>query len=202
MLVPMTKVRLLGARGDVERVVGELHRLGLVEIADARASLAVDGLAGDEDRSKRRTELRRLAAQTDGLLRLIAGAASLGDAGQEPPLGRPLDLGAIRGELEPMASGTEDQARRLSALRDERLALPGYLEPLRRLLPLVPELADLDDEELGALRLDTIALVLNTDDEQVVDTLAEELAEALGDRFELVWTRVGVGGVGCPAGCG
>ena len=27
---------------------------------------------------------------------------------------------------------------------------PGYLEPLRRLLPLVPELADLDDEELGA----------------------------------------------------
>ena len=89
MLVPMTKVRLLGARGDVERVVDELHQLGLVEIADARASLAVDGLGGDEDRSKRRKELRRLAAQTDGLLTLIAGAATFGDAGQRAS-GRPV----------------------------------------------------------------------------------------------------------------
>ncbi len=88
---------------------------------------------------------------------------------------------------------------RLSALRDEQLELPGFLEPLRRLLPLVPELADLDDEELGALRLDTVALVLNTEDEQLVLALREQLAEELGARFELVWTRVGAGGVGCLA---
>ena len=70
--------------------------------------------------------------------------------------------------------------RRLDALRDERLVLPGYLEPLRRLLPLVPELADLDDEDLRLLRLDTVALVLNTDDEPVVQTLREQLSEELG----------------------
>ena len=197
MIVPMTKVRLLGARRDVERVVDELQQLGLVEIADARASLAVDGLVGGEDRSKRRVELRRLAAQTDGLLRLIAGAATLGDAGQAQAVGGPLDLAAIGAELEPMASGAEDLARRLSALRDDRLGLPRYLEPLCRLVPLVPELANLDDDALRALRLDTIVLVLNTDDEQLIETLAEALAEELGDRFELVWTRVGAGGVGC-----
>jgi V/A-type H+/Na+-transporting ATPase subunit I len=196
MLVPMTKVRLLGARRDVERVVDELHELGLVEIADARASLAVDGLGGDEDRASRRETLRRIAARTDGLLTPVAEDARDG-ALQERQVGRPLDLVALEAELEPIASGAEASARRLSALRDEQLELPAYVEPLRRLLPLVPELADLDDEALRALRLDTIALVLNTDDEQLVDTLADALAEELGDRFELVWTRVGAGGIGC-----
>jgi V/A-type H+-transporting ATPase subunit I len=191
MLVPMTKVRLLGARREVERVVDELHELGMVEIADARASLAVDGLGNDEDRASRRDQLRRLAVRIDGLL------APRGRAVQEHQVGRPVDLAALEAELEPIASGVEASARRLSALRDEQLELPGFLEPLRRLLPLVPELADLDDNQLGVLRLDTVALVLNTDDEQLVDTLAEALAEELGDRFELVWTRVGAGGVGC-----
>ena len=71
MLVPMTKVRLLGARRDVQRVVDELHQLGLVEIADARASLAVGGLAGDEDRSKRREELRRVARRMNALEHVV-----------------------------------------------------------------------------------------------------------------------------------
>ena len=196
MLVPMTKVRLLGARREVERVVDELHQLGLVEIADARASLAGEELGGDEERARRRERLRRLAAQTDALLSLIAGDATRRDAAQDP-LGRPLDLVALEAEVKPILSGVEASGNRLSALRDERLELPRFLEPLRRLLPLVPELADLDDEELGALRLDTVALVLNTDDEQLVLALREQLAEELGTRFELVWTRVGAGGVGC-----
>ena len=197
MLVPMTKVRLLGARREVERVVDELHQLGLVEIADARASLAGEELGGDEERARRRERLRRLAAQTDGLLSLIAGDATRRDAAQDP-LGRPLDLVALEAEVKPILSGVEASGNRLSgALRDERLELPRFLEPLRRLLPLVPELADLDDEELGALGLDTVALVLNTDDEQLVLALREQLVEELGARFELVWTRVGAGGVGC-----
>jgi V/A-type H+-transporting ATPase subunit I len=195
MLVPMTRVRLVGRRGEVERVVGELHRLGLVEIADARAALAADGLGGDEHRSARRAELRRIAAQTDGLLALIpADAPAVGAA---LPVRLPLAVAALDAELESVSAPAAALGHRLAALREERLVLPGYLEPLRRLLPLVPELADLDVAELRALRLETVALVLNTGDEQLVETLREELAEELGVRFELVWTRVGEGAVGC-----
>ena len=193
MLVPMTKVRLLGRRHDVERVVEGLHRLGLVEIADARASLAADGLGGEEDRSERRAQLRQLAAQADALLELMPSGAQALAAAQ--PARPPLDAA----ELQRVTGPVEALGHRLAALREERLVLPGYLEPLRRLLPLVPELADLDDEELRALRLDTVALVLNTDDEQLVETLREELAQALGVRFELVWARVGAGALGCLA---
>ena len=194
MLVPMTKVQILGRRGEVERVVGELHRLGLVEIADARASRAVEGLGDEKPRSARRERLRLLAARTDELLAAIPPDAG---ADGEPPAPRPLDAGEADAELERLSPRVEALSRRLDALRDERLVLPGYLEPLQRLLPLAPELADLDDEQLRVLRLGTVALVLNTDDEQMVDTLREQLAEELGDRLHLVWTRVDGGSIGC-----
>ncbi|HET6548410.1 MAG TPA: V-type ATPase 116kDa subunit family protein, partial [Solirubrobacter sp.] len=59
------------------------------------------------------------------------------------------------------------------------------------------ELADLDDEKLRLLRLGTVALVLNTDDERIVEALRAELVEDLGGRFALVWTRVEDGAIGC-----
>jgi V/A-type H+-transporting ATPase subunit I len=47
------------------------------------------------------------------------------------------------------------------------------------------------------LRLDTAALVLNTDDESVVETLRQEMAERLGNRFELVHEDIQDGAIGC-----
>ena len=89
MLVPMTKVRLLGRRRDVERVVDELHRLGLVEIADARASLAADG-AGRGRRSfgAARTSSAASPRRRTHCSTLIADAATA--RGRSDPLGRPL----------------------------------------------------------------------------------------------------------------
>jgi vacuolar-type H+-ATPase subunit I/STV1 len=191
----MTKVQILGRRSEVERVVDELHRLGLVEIADARSSEAVDKLDGDDARSARRDVLRVLAARVDALLAEVPVDAE-GPA-QEHPLRRPLDARAMGAELERLSPVVEALRRRQDALRDESLVLPGYLGPLRRLLPLAPEIVDLDDAQLRRLRLGTVALVLNTDDERFVETLREALAEELGDRFHLVWTRVADGGIGC-----
>jgi V/A-type H+/Na+-transporting ATPase subunit I len=180
VLVPMTKVRILGRRREVERLVEELQRLGLVEIADARTGEAVDELDGEHARSARQEQLRLLATQVESLL------------GAGPVTGAP-----VGAELEHLAPRVEALDRRAQALRDEAALLPGFLEPLRRLLPLVPELADLDDEALRRLRLDTTALVLNTDNEEILETLRDELAEELGARFELVWTHIEDGAIGC-----
>jgi V/A-type H+/Na+-transporting ATPase subunit I len=193
----MTKVRILGRRCEVERVVGELHQLGLVEIADARESPSVDGLGGEEARSARSEDLRRLVQQTDDLLAPIAGDPADGPRSQDQALRRPLDAETLRAELELLSPRAEALRRRMDELRDERLVLPGYVEPLQRLLPLVPELADLDDERLRLLRLGTVALVLNTEDERIVHALRTELTEELGARFDLVWTRVEDGAIGC-----
>ena len=177
--------------------IDELHQLGLVEIADARPSEAIDELGGDEARSARREALRLLATQVDSLLAEVPVDAGAEEPAQVPPVRRPLDARAVRVELERLAPVVEALRKRQEALRDESLVLPGYLEPLRRLLPLAPEIVDLDDGQLRLLRLGTVALVLNTEDERFVDTLREALAEELGERFHLAWTRVADGGIGC-----
>jgi V/A-type H+-transporting ATPase subunit I len=193
----MTKVRILGPRSEVERVIDELHELGLVEIADARPSEAVDELGGNDARSARRAALQRLATRVDGLLAEVPVDAGAEEPAQELSVRRPLDARAVGVELERLAPVVKALRHRQDALRDESLVLPGYLEPLRRLLPLAPEIVDLDDAQLSLLRLGTVALVLNTEDERFVDTLREALAEELGERFHLVWTHVDDGGIGC-----
>jgi V/A-type H+-transporting ATPase subunit I len=189
----MTKAQILGPRAEVERAVSELQRLGRVEIADARAANGVEGLRGEELRASHRDDLRALAAQADGLLAELDAA---GPAHAER-VEHALDLSALKDELDRLSTPADELRRRLDALRDERLVLPGYLEPLRRLLPLVPELAELDDEDLRHLRLGTVALVLNTEDELVVQTLRGQLSEELGHKFALLSTRIEAGAIGC-----
>lgn len=195
MLVPMTKARILGPRPAAESVLGELHRLGLVELADARTALALGGLDGAVIRSARSEELGLVLAQTENLLDGLVGEPH--SAGAAVPLGRPLDLPALRAELGSLALSVEEVGRRMDALREERLALPTYLEPLRLLLPLVPVIAGLDVKQLGLIGLATVAIVLNTDDELLVETLRIELAEELGTRFELASTSLEQGAMGC-----
>jgi V/A-type H+-transporting ATPase subunit I len=65
------------------------------------------------------------------------------------------------------------------------------------LLPLVPVLADLDVTELDLLGLATVAIVLNTEDDRLVETLRLELAAELGTRFALASTQIERGAVGC-----
>lgn len=124
-------------------------------------------------------------------------SAESSSAGAASSRGRPLDLPGLRKELTSLALGVEEAGRRLDALRDDQLVLPSYLEPLRSLLPLVTVLAGLDAEKLRLIGLATVAVVLNTDDERLVETLCVELAEQLGARFELAATRIEQGAMGC-----
>ena len=192
MLAAMTKVQIVGHRRELERALEELHRLGLVELADASGAPLAKPV-GDAERRDRRDELRALLAETDAVLGLLPAAPlPSGD-----PVAGAVDAAALRDELERLAPDLEALTGRLDALGDELVVLPRYLEPLRRLLPLIPELADLDDDQLALLRLDTVALVLNSEDDRLVETLRDELGEAIGARFELVSTHVGEGIIGC-----
>ncbi len=191
MLVPMTKVRILGRRSTADAVLGELHRLGLADARSAHALGGLDGLDGAEIRSARSAELTCALTQAETLLSALSDVPP-----HEGPV-RPLHLPQLQEKLTSLAVSVEEVGRRLDALRDERLVLPTYLEPLRLLLALVPVLARLDAEELRQLGLATVVVVLNTDDERLVEALRGELVRAFGTRFELAWTRVEAGAMGC-----
>lgn len=193
MLVSMAKVQIIGRKPHVEKVLDRLYRLRLLQLAGAREepALKLAPLPGEAERAARAEELRLLVAQLDGLLAL-AGSSTESERPAEAA-----DAADVSRELRALTPLVEPLVERIEDLRTELAVLPRYIEPLRNLLPLVPELAELDESEIQALELDAIALVLNTDDETVVDTLREALRTELGDRFVLVSARVEPDAIGC-----
>lgn len=191
MLEPMTRVRIVSRTPRLEQVLQRLYRLQLLQLDPTvrEAEPALTAVPGDDEREARAGGLRLLLARLDGLLALAAPS---------PPLADELvPASQVAAELDAIAPQIELLATRIDELRTELAVLPRYLEPLRRLLPLVPELAELDERQLRALRLDTVALVLNTSDDGLVEGLRTALRGLVGNRFELVTTRVAADVVGC-----
>ncbi len=188
----MARARIIGRRRFLEAVLERLHELRLLQLSHASDELELDlvPLPGMGERAERAAGLRLLLAELAGLLELAGLTAAGGSPGT-------VDAAGVRDELRELAPRVEALAGRIDELRTELAVLPRYLEPLRQLLPLVPELAELDEDQLRALHLDTIALVLNTGDARVLDTLRDALHELLGDRFELVAAQVDTDATGC-----
>ena len=188
----MTRVRIVSRTAQLEHVLQRLYRLRLVQLdpVDNETGLRLAAVPGDAERNARTTELRLVLTRLDGLLALEEPSASL-------EYREDVRAAQIAAELDQIAPRVESLATRIDALRTELAVLPRYLEPLRQLLPLVPELATLDEEQLRALRLDTVALVLNTDDDSLIESLRGTMRELVCDRFELVATRVDADAVGC-----
>ena len=141
------------------------------------------------------SELRRWRSGPTRCSPMLPRGESAGTARTRRP---PLDLGAVRAELERLSSEVEALGRRLEALRDERLVLPGYLEPLRLLLPLVPELADLDDDAAST----RLAWARSRSCSTPTTSRSSRRSARAGrgarrPRCTLVWTRVDDGGIGC-----
>ena len=195
MLVPMTKVRIIGRRDRLVEVLDHLYSLRLVELADIanEPRLALGRSPGDDWRAARREELRLLLAQLDGLLEL---------AGARPTTAAPdgasggLDLALLRADLEAMVPEIEELTGRVEALFAEQVVVGRYVGLLRRILELVPELSTLDAPELAALRLGTMVVMLGTEDDNLARLLGTELQARLGDRFLLVSAPV-EGAIGC-----
>jgi len=196
----MSKVRILGPKGRLEPVLEELHRLEVVQLADVRAEREAEGaayaLAEDAGRRERQDELRFLAAELEALLDLL-GADGRHRTVRADLVPGAVDERAIRAGFGEVMPRVEELRGRLERLEDEKIVLPRYVGPLEDLLPLVPELARLEEHDLDVFRLDTVALVLNTDDVGVVETLRHEISERLGSRFELVYEAIEDGAIGC-----
>jgi V/A-type H+/Na+-transporting ATPase subunit I len=193
VLVPMANVQIIVRKPHLDKVLQRLQELRLLQLVRAGedSTLELTPVPGEAERDARVEELRLLVTRLDGLLAL-AGNSS--EAVQHDEVA---NTESVSRELRELAPRVELLVERIEDLRTELAVLPRYIEPLRNLLPLVPELAELDERAIEALELDAIALVLNTDDQTVVDTLREALRAELGDRFVLVATRVEPGAIGC-----
>src|SRR5690348_17826109 len=145
----MTKVQIVGRKREVELILGRLYGMGLLELGSPHEepALQLAPYPGEDERAARGGEQRRLLAQLDGLLTLTDDSDATISAVDAP------SSAELRRELNTLMPLVEPLAARIEDLRTESAVLPRYIEPLRRLLPLVPELAELDESELHALQL-------------------------------------------------
>ena len=197
-LVSMSKVRVIGPKSRLDGVLEELHKLELVHLIDVKEEedFEVSSLSLDERHAARADELRFLIAELEALLDLLGTDGGQAEAKEDLVPGA-VDTGSLKDQLREISPKVGELRGRIEALQDEQIVLPRYVEPLRQLLPLVPELADLEEQELNLLRLDTVALVLNTDDDSLISMLRDELAETVGQRFELVYKKIEESAIGC-----
>ena len=120
-----------------------LHRIRLLQLESAieGPDTPLTPVPGDAGRDERAAKLRLVLARLDGLLELAGSAPAAADEGHD------LEAGQVAAELDRIAPEIESLAARIDDLRDELAVMPRYLEPLRQLLPLVPEPAELDEQE-------------------------------------------------------
>ena len=210
MLVPLAKVRIIGRSQDLARTVDALHRLRRVELApaDGDATEAPVGL-GTGEHERHRDQLRLLIATLDALDALTDDGpgravreqpARTSGAAAEPTLpagATAVDPRAVARELAALTPRVEALIGAVELLRSEQAVLRRYVALLRGLLELAPELAILEERELAALRLTTVALLLSAESAVVVDLLDEALADIVGERFWLLSAPIDEDGIGC-----
>lgn len=180
MLVPMTQLEVVGLADHLDQHVRTLQRLRAVEPVD-------DQVADHETDATERELLQRL----DALLALSPTTAGVTSSALDvAPRPDPAELIAV------LEDAIREPVRRATELRAELDTLPRTVASLEAVVPLVPELRDLTDTDLSALRLATVMLVLDDPEGVVRDEINAQLAELLGASY-LMATAAAGGSVGC-----
>ena len=182
MLVPMTKVHVIGHRRQLDQTLAFLHRrraLHLIDVTDD-PEVRLPPLHVDESHVREIEDLRYLRARVDAILNLVP---------HPPPPDRPpkdvteKDLALLRRELDEEGPVVERLVRRLDELNTEQEVLPRYVASLRHLLPLMPAMTQLTG-------YDTVALLIDGRYAGVLGELNAALTEMLSANFEVISDHV------------
>lgn len=179
MLVPMSKVNIVGHRRSLDVTLEALHRARQIQVIDVTddSGVRLPPLTIDEDHLHAIEDLRFLRARLDALLRLLPGTAATDDRSTE------VDFDVLRADVERSGPEIEALMSRLDELRNEQETLPRHLDSLKRLLPLLPDMTDLEGYE-------TTALLVDARHVSVLGELNSRLAAELSGNFDMVSDRI------------
>jgi len=177
----MARVRIVGHRRRLDATLATLYRLRCVQLVDIGrdSEIRLPPLSIDDARLSELEELKYLKARLNGLLRLIPDVGAAG--GVEPATA--LDIAELTAVLDAAAPEVEALVGRLDELRLEQQTLPRHLDALRRLIPLLPDMAELESYEMSALLIDTRH-------GEVLGELNDRLTTVLGGNFEIISDRL------------
>lgn len=181
MLVPMTKIQIIGTRDELDKAVRALHRAGVVQIEEKIQS--VDPLVLDASVAKQRDESSLLIARLDALLALMSGSdrSKNMSAQYETEAARPTSevMAEVKAALGKIDTPAQNLARRREELEADKVTLPRYAKTMRQLMPLAADMAPLKNYE-------TVALMVDRKFASIVEMIRQELPALTNDQFELV----------------
>ncbi|HEX9075042.1 MAG TPA: V-type ATPase 116kDa subunit family protein, partial [Anaerolineae bacterium] len=181
MLVPMTKIQIIGTRDELDKAVRALHRAGVVQIEEKIQS--VDPLVLDASVAKQRDESSLLIARLDALLALMSGSdrSKNMSAQYETEAARPTSevMAEVKAALGKIDTPAQNLARRREELEADKVTLPRYAKTMRQLMPLAADMAPLKNYE-------TVALMVDRKFAPIVEMIRQELPALTNDQFELV----------------
>ncbi len=174
MLVPMTKVRILGHKGCLDQTLAVLRGLGVVQIERAAGEEPpLPAMTLDAGRLRQREQDRALLTRLQTLLTALPAPSDAYAPSPAP------DLDALAAELDAVEPHVRRLVQQRDALEAERLSLPRYRVVLESLLPLAAELPDLVGYE-------TVALLIERRARHVIDLLDELLTELTQRRHVVI----------------
>lgn len=179
MLVPMTKVAIVGHRRRLDDVAKLLQELSLVHVSDFTSApeLQIAPCVLEEGRSRELETLRLSRTRLDALEHLLAGETASTDDDEETrsPAVSLDELDTLLGALLPEV---ERAAQHIASLEQEGPALERHLESLQRLQPLASMLVELEGYE-------TVALLLDRQHTEALDMIVSEIEVMVDRRCEL-----------------
>ncbi|HUF39280.1 MAG TPA: V-type ATPase 116kDa subunit family protein [Anaerolineales bacterium] len=177
----MAHVEIVGLKEDLETIVRSLHRFGRLQVDPLAGTpeIAARPLKIDEATRKGWEAHRLLLAQIEGALDALGGKSSDPLADLEPEAFEPDVFERARTELEPLAEQIERLINRRESDLAELASLPRYESSLRKLLPLLPEIA-----RYGGMV--TVGILISRSHAGAIPLIDERIQDLTGGRALLV----------------
>ena len=185
MLLPMTKIQIVGSREKLEATLRALQRLGTVQIEDVAERGQAPLLAKltlEASALQRRAEINLLVARLGSFATILPQVIKAPDFSRSYESASLQSTEALIGEaqraVDDLGPKTQALALRRDELQAEQASLSRYQAMLRKVLPLAAEIPRLTGYE-------TVALLIERRSSAVLDLVRQKLGALIGDDFEL-----------------
>lgn len=188
MLLSMVKVQIIGTKRCQNKVIQVLHHLGTVQIdewSEAR-SLSQQRIAPSNEAVQLRERVAYMATRVQAVLAALPAPELVASPEYEDYCARPPDwlLWAVESDLAEVEPQAQALATRRDQLEEQLGSLPRYEATLRRLLPLVPALIDLEQYAVTAIWVEHRYRA-------ALETITRQLEELTGGLCEVISREVG-----------
>lgn len=188
MLLSMVKVQIIGTKRCQSKAIQGLHRLGAVQIDEWNEArlLSQQRLAPSNEAIQLRERLAYMVTRVQAVLAALPILELLPSSEYEDHSARPPDwlLRAVEADLVEVEPQAQALAGRRDRLEEQLGSLPRYEATLRRLLPLVPALVDLEHYAVTAIWVQHRYRT-------ALETITRQLEELTGELCEVIVREVG-----------